>query len=482
MKNKLFVSFVLLALLFTICTNSFAATVSASKTTMEVIDNTICEITLSDKGKFTKELTEFNATKKDVTLTLTLENIAKGGKATKPIELFLVLDSSKSMSETYKNKIKNQYVIDAADSFTDNLFEYFENIKIGVVGFSSENYTDTYREGTINDAKLLLNLSSSKEDIKSSINNYVQDSGPRTNIEAGLTIAESNFSSNSESEKYIVLISDGVPNLSLDTAHTMTYSGVNAKNTTNKLRSLESKGYTIFSVLMGSDDSNLENPSAPVVETTGKHMTYGELAEEVFGTVTNPTAGKFYYIDYENLFSTINENIYQNITILKDNSLKNIVIKDYFPREIIENFNFEYVKSPNIGKVSTEVDPSDNSITWEIELLKEGEVATLSYKLTLKDEYNEEIVKKILPTNEKVDIDFETEDGKDESSSDVSPTIRLLIEETPEVPEDNTIAEDPIPQTGIYSIMFTVAIILISLIIFNIVRFKHLKNKKEIDE
>ena len=226
---------------------------------------------------------------------------------------------------------------------------------------------------------------------------------------------------------------------------------------------------------MGSDDSKLENPEAPIVESTGKHLTYGELAEEVFGTVTSPTAGKFYYIDYEDLFSTINNDIYQNITVTKDNSLKNIVIKDYFPREILENFNFEYVKSPNIGKVSADVDSSDNSITWEIELLKEGEVATLSYKLTLKDEYNEEIVKKILPTNEKVDIDFETRDGKDKESSDVSPKIRLLVEEVP----DNTISDKPIPQTGIYNVISTISVILIISILFNVIRFQKLKNKNK---
>lgn len=152
-----------------------------------------------------------------------------------------------------------------------------------------------------------------------------------------------------------------------------------------------------------------------------------------------------------------------------------MLIKDYFPREILENFNFEYVKSPNIGKVSADVDPSDNSITWEIELLKEGEVATLSYKLTLKDEYNEEIVKKILPTNEKVDIDFETRDGKDKESSDVSPKIRLLVEEVP----DNTISDKPIPQTGIYNVISTISVILIISILFNVIRFQKLKNKNK---
>ncbi len=502
MRNKLFTIVIIFISLFLICTTSFAATVSASKTTMEVVDRSVCEIKIKDLGDFTKELTKFDSNKKEVTLTLTIKNTAKSIKVTKPVELFLVLDNSKSMTETYENKIKNQYVIEAAKQLTNSLFEYFENIKIGVVGFSSELYTNTYREGTLNDATLLLGLSDSKESVNSSISGYSKNGGPRTNIEAGLSIAESNFSNSTESEKYIILISDGVPNLSLDTAHTMTYSGVNATNTRNKLKSLASKGYNIFSVLMGSDNSNIENPSAPVIESTGKHMTYGELATEIFGTVSNPTVGKFYYIDYENLYKTINEDIYKNIAVSRDVSLKNIVIKDYFPREILENFNFEYDKSPNIGSVSAEVDPSDNSIVWKIDLLPEGEVATLSYNLTLKDEYNEEIVKKILPTNEKVDIDYESEEGKDKSSSDVSPAIRLLIEDTPtptpepkpdpkpeptpepepEPPKDNTIAEDPIPQTGIYSVLFTVSTFLVGSIIFNILRFNRLKKKKEIDK
>ncbi len=473
MKNKSLIIFIIFILMLLTCTSSLATTVSASKTIMNVVDKSICEINIKDIGKFTKKLTEFNANKKEITLTLTLENAEKNSKVTKPIELFLVLDNSKSMTETYKNKVKNQYVVETANKFTENLFNYFENLKIGIVGFSSITNTSTYTEGTINDAKLLLNLSNSKDTIKNTISSYSENGGPRTNIEAGLSVAESNFTTSTQSEKYIILISDCVPNLSLDTEHTMTYSGVNATNTKNKLKSLETNGYKIFSILMGSDNSSSENPSAPIVDSSTKHLTYGELATEVFGTQTAPTAGKFYYIDYENLYATLNENIYQNIAVSKDNSLKNIIIKDYFPKEIIENFNFEYVKSPNIGKVSAKVDSSDNSIIWEIELLKEGEVAYLSYNLTLKDEYNAEIIKKILPTNEKIDIDFETDEGKDKSSSDVSPKVQLLI---PDVPKDNTVSKDPIPQTGNYSYIFIIlGCIIISLII---IKFRKLNNIK----
>lgn len=463
MNKKILSIFCVFTFLFSLCSSSFAATVSASKTTMSVVDKSICEINLKDKGKFTKELTEFDANKKEATITLTLKNIMEQENLTKPIEMFLVLDNSHSMTSTYEGKEKRQYVAETATSFVNALFDHYENAKIGIVSFSSVNLGSTL--GTENDAKLLLSLSDSKDTVQNTITNYTTTEGPYTNIEAGLAIAEKNFTNNTDSQKYIVLISDGVPNLCLDTNTTLTYSGVIATNTKNKLVDLKNKGYNIFPVLMGLSESNVQNPSAPTIADGSRNMTYRELAEEIFGTTSAPTAGNFYYIDYTNLSKTVNTDIFNKITYSKDNTLKNIVIKDYFPREILENFNFEYVKSPNIGKVSAEVDISDNSITWEIELLKEGEVATLSYKLTLKDEYNEEIVDKILPTNTKVDIAFKTVDGKGNSNSDVSPKVKLVV--------DKTISKDPIPQTGVYNVLFI--ILASTLIVFAVINFRRFK-------
>ena len=452
MNKKILSIFCIFTFLFSLCSSSFAATVSASKTTMSVVDKSICEIKLKDMGDFTKELTEFDANKKEVTITLTLKNIMEKENITKPIEMFLILDNSHSMTSTYEGKEKRQYVAETASAFVNALFDHYENAKIGIVSFSSVDSGTTL--GTENDAKLLLNLSNSKDAVQSTITNYTTTEGPFTNIEAGLTIAEKNFTSSADSQKYIVLISDGVPNLCLDTNTTLTYSGIIASNTKKKLVDLKDKGYNIFSVLMGLAESNTPNPSAPTIADGSRNMTYRELAEEIFGTSSSPSASEFYYIDYTNLSKTVNTDIFNKITYSKDNTLKNIVVKDYFPKEILENFNFEYVKSPNIGKVSAEVDSSDNSITWEIELLKEGEIATLSYKLTLKDEYNEEIVAKVLPTNTKVDIDFETVDGKGNSNSDVSPKVKLVINEVKD--PDKTIAKDPIPQTGVYNVLFIV--------------------------
>ena len=99
--------------------------------------------------------------------------------------------------------------------------------------------------------------------------------------------------------------------------------------------------------------------------------------------------------------------------------------------------------------------------------MQEGEVGTLSYKLTLKEDYNKEIIDVILPTNEKVDITYEDNGVDKEATSPDAPTIVVKyqepekppVNEVPEVniPEenvDNTVAPDPIPQTGAKTLLF----------------------------
>ena len=170
------------------------------------------------------------------------------------------------------------------------------------------------------------------------------------------------------------------------------------------------------------------------------------------------------YLDYciNEIEDTIVNDIFDSLVLTKDNSISNITITDYFPQEIIDNFDFEYVASPNIGTVSQAIDTTNNSITWNIELLNAGETASLSYKLTLKDDYDKDIIDQILPTNTNVDITADNNGNELNESSNVSPTIRVKYEE-PII--DNTIAEGPLPQTGDNTTEFFVAIITVIAII-----------------
>ncbi len=439
-------------------------------TTLELVEKKLCEIPITDPangdkiGEFTKELTSFDAEKKEAILTLTVKNLMQNEDLTKKnLEVFFVLDNSYSMTKQYNGKVKTDYVAEAANDFTKSLLEKFENAKIGLVSFSSVKVAEGAVYGTENDAKLLSGLTNSEADLKAKIEDYKKDQGTYTNIEAGLSVAEKNFSTDENVARYIIVLSDGVPNLCLNTETTLQYSGVVAKATTKKLQDLSAKGIHMYSILMGLNETNNKVPGASLPEGADPNTTYGQLAEEIFGTPEKPivpSVGKFFHIDYENLYDTMNESIYEDIANQKDTFIKDVVIKDYFPKEIVENFNFEYVKSPNIGKVSEKVDYSDNSITWNIELLNAGEIATLSYKLTLKDDYNKEIVDKILPTNSKVDLEYNYENQKKQETATEFSKIRVRYVKS----DDETVIKKPLPQTGNY----TTTIILVSTIVIAI--------------
>lgn len=122
-------------------------------------------------------------------------------------------------------------------------------------------------------------------------------------------------------------------------------------------------------------------------EAAGK--TYKDLAEEIFGTQESPTYGKFYYVLDESVENTITKDVYQDVSVVIENEIKDITVVDYFPLNIVENYDFEIFEEANIGTVTPTVDTKNNSITWKITTLKAGETASFKYKLKLKEKFNE---------------------------------------------------------------------------------------------
>lgn len=445
--KKVFSIILLFVMILCITTTVNAATYTNTK--LEVVDETVCTINLGDMGIFEKKIVNFNADEKSVTLELNIKNIKEVDEEYKPVEIFLVVDNS------YSTNSNRQTLIDSAKKLVEKLHELDPNVQIGVVSFSSLDASQGETEGTINDAELRLDLSTSTSDINNALDSILTDElGPRTNLDAGITLANQSFSTDTDADRFMVILTDAVPNTAVG-GPTQTYSGEVATKTRAKLKEIADSGVNIISSLVNLDDIKTE-PS------TGK--TYKALAEEIFGTEDNPFVGNLFYINEADIEDHITNTVYEIIKPTKvDNTIQNIVIKDYFPQEIIDNFDFEYVASPNIGNVSQEINTEDNSITWEIELLEEGETATLSYKLTLRDNYNVEILDKVIPTNNEVDIDY-THNGEDETVfSEDSPKVKVTADEEP-APEnnvDNTVANTPIPQTGnnTFSIIAFVVII-----------------------
>ena len=455
MKKKIFLGLFLILIL--IANISMA---SYSTVQMEVVEEPVCTIELGENSSFEKRLIEKNLTNKEVTIQLQVVN---NESTTKPTgELVLVLDNSNSMNETVdeaQTNTRKDLIFESAKTLISNLLENNDDLQIGIVSFSSyynpSEPTDISQEATLADANVVSNLSTDASALSLAIDN-IEANGPRTDLDAGITLASQQFTEEANN-KYMIVLTDGVPNISLD--HNNPYYSDDTINATKtKLQQLDSQGIQITTMLTGISNED-EVPF-------GNTKTYGQIITEIFGTEESPTVGNFYYVTDDQAEETITTDIYNSLLPVSQ-SYTDIVIKDYFPQEIIDNFEFAYVSDANIGEISAEVDPSDNSITWTIPELASGETATVQYTLKLKENFDSSIVNKLLDTNERVDItykDFNNEDH--DETSDVTPVLRLT-----EPPAE-------LPKAGLTTILIILAVATIGLLTFSLIKLNTYKNIK----
>ena len=448
MKKKIsLILFTFITLILLITNLSLA---SYSTVTMTVVEEPVCTIELGENSKFEKRLIEKNLNNKEVTLQLQVTNNETSIKPTG--EIMLVLDNSDSMqNETSTGEIRKDLVFESAQALVSNLLEDNTQLQIGVVSFSTN--TDMSKEATIEDASIVSSLSSDATELNNAISN-IEANGPRTDLQAGLLLASQQFSEE-DNNKYMIVLTDGVPNVAIGSNNPY-YSDTTITQTKEQLQTLEADGIQITTMLTGIDDESYV--------PNGTDKNFGEIIEEIFGTPENPTAGNFYYVTDDQIETTITENIYNDLLPVEQ-TLTNIVIKDYFPEEIIDNFDFAYVSDANIGKISAEVDTSDNSITWTIPELASGQTATVQYTLKLKEDFDSSIVDKILDTNKKVDITYNDFDGAEQSkTSDVTPKLRLT--EPPAV----------LPKAGT-TLLIGFGVLAIGLLIFSFIKLQILNDK-----
>lgn len=451
MKKKIFLG-IFLILIF-IANMSFA---SYSTVQMEVVEEPVCTIQIGENSKFEKKLVNKDLANKEVTLQLQVTNEEQSAKPTG--ELMLVLDNSDSMNDLVdpdneQSESRKDLIFESSKTLVSNLLEGNDNLQIGIVSFSSN--VDSSQEGTSADANVVAALSNNATELNNAISN-IEANGPRTDLDAGITLASKQFTE-TDNNKYMIVLTDGVPNIAL--GYNNPYYSDDVINTTKaKLQQLENEGINITTMLTGIDDEDY----TPI----NIEKTFGEIINEIFGTEENPTTGNFYYVTDDEVEETITNDIYNSLLPVSQ-SYKNIVIKDYFPQEIIDNFEFAYVSDTNIGEISAEVDPTDNSITWTIPELASGQTATVQYTLKLKEDFDSSIVNKLLDTNEKVDITYKDFNNKDQSqTSDVTPVLRLT--EPPAV----------LPKAGMTTILITVGVAVVALLIFSLIRLSQLRNIK----
>lgn len=449
MKKKIALTIFLIIMMMT---TSVFATAKSADVKMEVVEDNVCTIKLNEKANLEKKLVEYDLDKHQVTLQLKVNNAAEAKIPSG--EMMLVIDSSNSMDQKVDdNTTRKELVLNSANKLVESLLKANPTtLKIGVVTFSTSSQKDENGNliiGTEADAQKVCDFTNNVQTLKSKIS-AIEGTGQYTNLDSGLKLAKSQYTLE-DNNKYMIVLTDGLPNIAIGYNDLTSYKGLTDVITATKatLKSLDN--VDVMTMLTGIDTED----ATFRMEGENKY-TYGQVIQEVFGTESKPTVGKFYKINDNQIEKTITETIYRELLPV-ENALTDIVVKDYFPEYIVNNFEMTYVEGIDTSNVSAKIDTETNSITWNLAKLGANQSATIQYRLTLKDEFDEKIIGEILDTNDSVEVTYKDFDGSTKTEkSDVTPKIKLT---KIEVPVDNTVAPEPIPKAG--SPMVIVGMILV---------------------
>lgn len=482
MLKKIFI--ILILLMIVMCGSVNAEEL---KTSLDIIQKASeTKYLENDQGYISKTIVDSNASTGEVTIELKLSNTKKEISKSNDTEIVLVIDNSNSMQfKTAEGKTRKSILLDSAKNLVNTIFDTSNNVKMGIVKFCGE--TGLW---SLYAASVITKSTSQREDViagLTTIENGSTESG--TNIQKGLIKAEELFSE-SNGNKVIILLTDGCPNEDGEknsvVASQMVMSNEKyntiLSNTKNELINIDKKGIRLISLMTGVNSNDVDE-NGNVITSTEDDL---QAIKTIFGTEDNPTAGKFYNAKTADISQVIQNDITKDVQEILNTPLNTVKVTDYFPEDIAKNFEFSYVGNPSIGTVSDSIDSESKTITWDIGTLKGDEVATLKYKLKIKDMKNEQLLNKTISTNEKVVLTYKDTDLKDyELILSSSPKIQLsevkgglTSTSNKNNEKDNTIAKGILPNTGINVVISTVSVI--TIILIAIVFYKKYSNYKDI--
>ena len=483
MLKKIFI--ILILLMIVMCGSVNAEEL---KTSLDIIQKASeTKYLENDQGYISKTIVDSNANTGEVTIELKLSNTKKEISKSNDTEIILVIDNSGSMDfKTAEGKTRKSILLDSAKNLVNTIFDTSDNVKMGIVKFCGE----TGLWAPLYAASVITKPTSQREDViagLTTVENKSVESG--TNIQKGLIKAEELFSE-SNGNKVIILLTDGCPTEDGEKNHVgnsemvMSNEKYNTilSNTKNELINIDKKGIRLISLMTGVNSNDVDE-NGNVITNTEEDL---QAIKTIFGTEDNPTAGKFYNVKTADISQVIQNDITKDVQEILNTPLNTVKVTDYFPEDIAKNFEFSYVGNPSIGTVSDSIDSESKTITWDIGTLKGDEVATLKYKLKNKDMKNEQLLNKIISTNEKDVLTYKDTDLKDyELILSSSPKIQLsevkgglTSTSNKNNEKDNTIAKGILPNTGINVVISTVSVI--TIILIAIVFYKKYSNYKDI--
>ena len=286
--------------------------------------------------------------------------VQKSGKGA--AQVFIALDCSYGMRTTEVNvngqiKTRLQIAADSAKQLINSLINSGENIYVGLLFFSGTNYR-------------AVSLTKNIELLSKALNEIVNNNWytPNTNILGVLNKAKDSFYNNDKnnSNRYIVLVSDGIPT---SDGSTQVYCDESEQETLNKLyntigpntkkkvQDLRKNGINIISLLAKSDESDEIQYVESIFKDTSSIYASIQDGQETIDKITKDM--KKYLIDsteekeYTSKFSTVAG--YEDSTRRKevDEYFKRFTYKNTIMFEQIETYNASSTSQQKANELST---------------------------------------------------------------------------------------------------------------------------------
>lgn len=462
--NKIIYAILIIAVVCSITMNSYAAEL---KTKLEVVNMASDTLFLSDdQGYMTKKIVDSNPDTGEVTIELKVSNVKKEQEKQEKYEnteIYILVDENISRKEDVLAKY-----IEHIEKLSNSILAKNSNTKIGIIGMNGTIHDAEVNEdgkletgpedenevdGSYKNAEIVEKFTTNVEEIKNKLNKMNPSKKTyNTNLQAAVALANANYSE--KTNKVLISLYDGVPGISNGVHNKVSYGGWFGPTVEEAVAEKHEK------IVQKTKEEilNLKKSNVSFIQLRPKDTSYDETwyntdtgektldfdgspyVKELYGTMENPVYGKMYSLAEEDLETIVTKNIYEDLLEIIQADMKKVNIVDYFPTEIVENFSFSYVGKPNTGKISESIDTKTKKIEWNIENLKGNEEASLKYKLKIKDMKNEDLLNKVISTNDKVEISYENLDAKIcEAKLLTSPSIKLteIKEETPKKEDNN---------------------------------------------
>ena len=474
---KINIIFLILSIVFSSFSSVFATDL---QTSLKVVkDSSEIGYLEDNQGYIEKRIVSSDSKNGEMTVQLSVNNKEKDTSTEiikyENTEIFILV------SENIDDEKRTEY-FSYIDTLATKVFEQNENTKIGIIGIQGPIADFTTNEdgdiiydgendesgvkGTAENAEIVVNLTDNIENLIKGLEQMNSDKiGYYTNLQAAIRLANNSYSNNVN--KILISLFDNVPATAIGVSNTgPSYGGIFGeyrtaeeacrahldslvKNTKSEILTLKNKNVKF--ILLRPDNTMFGRKFYS--STTGEFLLEIDgtpYANELYGTLENPTYGKMYSLNNDTLEDIVTNYIYQDIMEEVRPSIKNAKIKDYFSKEILDNFEITIINNDTSNVDITNLENS-GYLEWNIGELNGNTSEILEYKIKMKNMANTQLLNQIINISERTEFTYTNYLDEEASKTLISSPQIQLVQVAAQEPEekDDTLAPGKLPHAGL---------------------------------